>query len=236
MLMRAGGIPARVVGGYQGGDWNPIGGYLILRQSHAHAWSEVWLPDTGWTRIDPTAAVAPERVERGLEAALPDEELLPGRLRRNYELLWQAGMIWDNFNARWNEWVVQFNRLQQERFLRAFGFDDPDWQDLALVLGAGLAAGLLLLSGWLAWEFRPRHPDPAAANYHRFVTRLARRGVDRPPYEAPRDFAARVRRLRPDLGPTAGAITELYLRLRYLPSPAAHDLRLLRALVQRFDP
>lgn len=236
MMMRAAGIPARVVGGYQGGDWNPVGSYLILRQSHAHAWSEIWLADSGWTRVDPTAAVAPERVERGLEAAFPGEELLPGQLLRGSEWLWQAGMIWDNVNARWNDWVVQFNRIQQEDLLRDFGFDDPDWQDLALVLGIGLATGLALLSGWLAWEFRPRRPDPAAASYRRFVQRLARQGIERPPHEAPRDFAARVRRLRPDLDPLASAITETYLRLRYMPAPSPRDLTLLRGLVRRFDP
>ena len=236
MMMRAAGIPARVVGGYQGGDWNPIGGYLILRQSHAHAWSEVWIAGSGWTRVDPTAAVAPERIERGLDAALSAEELLQGGLGPDSGLLWQAGMIWDNVNARWNDWIVQFNRLQQEELLRAFGFDDPDWQDLALVLGVGLGAALALLFGWLAWEFRPRRPDAASASYRRFVERLARDGVERAPHEAPRDFAARVRRLRPDLGTAASAITELYLRLRYLPEHGARDLVVLRGLVRRFNP
>lgn len=235
-MMRAAGIPARVVGGYQGGDWNPVGGYLILRQSHAHAWSEIWLPDNGWTRVDPTAAVAPARVERGLEAALADPDLLPGRLLRESRLLWRAGMIWDSFNARWNDWIVQFNRRQQEDLLRAAGFADPDWHELALVLGIGLGATLLLLSAWLAWEVRPGRLDPAATSYRHFEQRLARAGIERPAYEAPYHFAARVRRLRPDLGPAAAAITDLYLGLRYLPAPAAGDLRLLRGLVRRFAP
>jgi transglutaminase-like putative cysteine protease len=236
MMMRAAGIPARVVAGYQGGDWNPIGHYLILRQSHAHAWSEVWLPESGWTRIDPTAAVAPERIERGLDAALSGDELLQGGLGRDSGLLWQVGMVWDNFNARWNDWVVQFNRLQQEELLRRFGFDDPDWQDLALVLGIGLAVMLALLSGWLAWEFRPGRADPATADYRRFARRLARRGVERAAHEAPRDFALRVRHLRPDLGTEASAITEIYLRLRYMPTHGTRDLMLLRGLVRRFHP
>jgi len=235
-MMRAAGIPARVVGGYQGGDWNPLGGYLIVRQSHAHAWSEVWLADSGWTRVDPTGAIAPERIQRGIEAAFPDEELLPGGLRRDSELFWQAGMFWDNVNARWNDWVVQFNRLRQEELLLDLGFDDPDWRDFAIAMGVGLAAAMMLLFAWLAWEFRPRRKDPAAASYARFVRRLARRGIELPTGEAPRDFARRVRRLRPDLGITSLAITELYLRLRYGPAPAAGDLRLLRGLVARFRP
>jgi transglutaminase-like putative cysteine protease len=235
-MMRAAGIPARVVGGYQGGDWNPIGGYLIVRQSHAHAWSEVWLPDTGWTRVDPTAAVAPERIERGIEAALGAEGLLPGVLRRESRFWWQAGMIWDNLNARWNDWVVQFDRMRQEALLADLGFGDADWQDFAIALGAGLAGAMLLLFAWLAWEFRPRSPDPAAASYRQFSRRLARRGLPPETGEPPIAFALRVARLRPDLGPAADEITGLYLRLRYLPAPVPGGLRQLRRLVAQFRP
>jgi transglutaminase-like putative cysteine protease len=236
MLMRAAGIPARVVAGYQGGDWNPIGGYLIVRQSHAHAWSEIWLPDSGWKRVDPTAAIAPERIERGIEAALQDTELLPGGLMRDSAFWWQAGMIWDNVNARWNDWIIKFDRAAQEELLLGLGFDDPDWRDFGVALGAGLALGVGLLFAWLAWEFRPRRGDPAVRTYRRFTARLERRGIERAVGEAPRDFAMRIRRLRPDLGVTAQAITEAYLRLRYLPAPEAADVRRLRALVARFKP
>jgi transglutaminase-like putative cysteine protease len=235
MLMRAAGIPARVVGGYQGGDWNPIGGYLIVRQEHAHAWSEIWLADSGWTRVDPTAVIAPERIARGLAADAAEAGLLPG-LMRDSEFWWQAGMIWDNVNASWNDWIVQFNRLRQEELLRGLGFDDVDWREFALALGLGLAATMILPFLWLAWEFRPRSGDPAAANYRRFVRRLARSGIECNVGEAPRDFALRVRRLRPDLGGATQAITELYLRLRYLPAPTVGDLRLLRGLVARTRP
>jgi transglutaminase-like putative cysteine protease len=235
-LMRAAGIPARVVAGYQGGDWNPIGGYLIVRQSHAHAWSEVWLPGAGWRRVDPTAAVAPERVERGLEASFAGSELLPGAFARQSPLLWRARMLWDNVNAGWNDWVVQFDRATQEALLTRIGFDDPDWRAFGAALGVGLALAVALLLAWLAFEFRPRRADPAAAAYRRFTARLARRGIESGVGEAPRDFAKRVRRLRPDLGTPALAITETYLRLRYGPAPAADDLRLLRGLVARFRP
>jgi transglutaminase-like putative cysteine protease len=236
MMMRAAGIPARVVGGYQGGDWNPIGGYLIVRQSHAHAWSEVWLPGRGWSRVDPTAAVAPERVERGIEASFAGSELLPGALMRDSELFWQAGMLWDRMNAAWNDWVVNFDLATQESMLTDLGFDDPDWRAFATALLIGLTIGFAILAAWLALERRPRPTDPAAAAYRRFLRRLARRGIEPPVGEAPRDFAQRVRRLRPDLSVPALAITETYLRLRYGPEPAAADLQLLRSQVARFRP
>jgi hypothetical protein len=235
-MMRAAGIPARVVAGYQGGDWNPVGGYLLVRQSHAHAWSEVWLPGQGWRRIDPTAAVAPERIERGIEASFAGSDLLPGALMRESQLLWKIGMIWDNVNAEWNDWVVQFDRALQNEILLDLGFDDPDWRAFATVLGIGLAIAVILLFGWLAFEFRPRSPDPAAASYRRFANRLARRGIGLETGESPRDFAQRVRRFRPELGLSVLAITETYLRLRYGPAPAASDLRLLREQVARFRP
>jgi transglutaminase-like putative cysteine protease len=235
-LMRAAGIPARVVGGYQGGDWNPLGGYMIVRQSHAHAWSEVWMPGAGWRRVDPTAAVAPERVERGLEASFTGAELLPGAFARDSPLLWQARMFWDNLNARWNDGIVQFDRVTQENLLATLGFEDPDWRAFATALGVGLVLAMGLLVAWLALEFRPRRADPAAAAYRRFTARLARRGIENHVGEAPRDYAQRVRRLRPDLGLAALSITEAYLRLRYGPAPAQSDLRLLRTEVARFRP
>jgi transglutaminase-like putative cysteine protease len=235
-LMRAAGVPARVVGGYQGGDWNPAGGYLIVRQSHAHAWSEVWLAGRGWVRVDPTAAVAPERVERGLDAALPDGEPVPGRLLRESEVLWQARMIWDNVNARWNDWVVKFDAARQERILEELGFETPDWRQLAWLLAGGLGAGLLLVSAWLAWEYRGPRLDPAAAAYRRFTRRLAKRGVERAAHEAPRDFLARLLAARPDLARPATAITEAYLRARYAPDAGGADLDRLRALVRHFRP
>jgi transglutaminase-like putative cysteine protease len=236
MLMRAAGIPARVVAGYQGGDWNRLGGYLIVRQSHAHAWTELWLPGRGWTRVDPTAAVAPERVERGLDAALPEGEPVPGRLLRRSDLLWDARLLWDNVNALWNDAIVGFSADDQQEMLESLGFERPDWRHLGTLLGIGLAAGLALLSAWLAWEFRPRQADPALRAYRRFTARLARRGVERAPHEAPRDFLQRVLAERPDLAAQATPITELYLRLRYGPVPDERELQRLRGLVRAFRP
>ena len=223
-MMRAAGIPARVVAGYQGGDWNPVGGYLLVRQSHAHAWSEVWLPGQGWRRIDPTAAVAPERIERGIEASFAGSDLLPGAFMRDSPLLWKMGMIWDNVNAEWNDWVVQFDRALQNEILLDLGFDDPDWRAFATALGIGLAIAVVLLFGWLAFEFRPQSPDPAAAAYRRFTRRLARRGFER----GDRRGAARFRTARAPVPSRTRAV-----RTRDhgdLPAPAlracAHRLRL----------
>jgi transglutaminase-like putative cysteine protease len=235
-LMRAAGIPSRVVAGYQGGDWNPIGGYLIVRQSHAHAWSEVWIPGAGWRRVDPTTAVAPGRVERGLEAGFAGSELLGNVLESDSPILWRVRMLWDNLNAEWNDWIVEFDLELQAEILSGLGFDDPGWDAFAAALGVGLAVTIALLFAWLAFEFRPRRADPAAAAYRRFLGRLARRGIEIGIGEAPRDFAQRVRRLRPDLGVPALAITETYLRLRYGPAPAAAELTFLRKLVARFVP
>jgi transglutaminase-like putative cysteine protease len=235
-LMRAAGIPARVVAGYQGGDWNPVGGYLIVRQSHAHAWSEVWLPGHGWQRVDPTAAVAPERIERGIEASFAGSELLPGALMRGSPFFWQAGMIWDNLNAEWNDWVVKYDRATQDSILADLGFRNPGWAAFATALAVGLGIAIAVLALWLALEFRPRRAEPSVRTYRRFLRRLARRGIEQGVGEGPRAFAKRVRRLRPELGLPALAITEAYLRLRYLPNPAAADLRMLRGLVARFRP
>ena len=120
--------------------------------------------------------------------------------------------------------------------LESLGFEQPDWRQLGMLMGAGLALAFVMLSAWLAWEFRPRAADAATRSYRTFTSRLARRGIQRAAYEAPRAFLLRVRQLRPDLQQQASAITELYLRLRYAPAPEPGDLTRLRALVRRFRP
>jgi transglutaminase-like putative cysteine protease len=233
-MARAAGIPARVVTGYQGGDYNALGGHLIVRQSHAHAWSEVWFESGGWVRVDPTAAVAPERVERGLSAALPAGEPVPGRALREHAWLWQARMVVDAVNARWNDWVVKFGPERQNRLFRRLGLDRPGWREFGLVLGVGLGLALALLAVWLAVEFRGPRPDAPSRAYATFLRKLARRGIERAPHEGPQDFLRRLVHQRPELALPAREITELYVRLRYLPAPDAAALAALRTASRRF--
>jgi len=124
LVMRAAGVPARVVTGYQGGEFNPIGGYLIVRQSDAHAWSEIWVDGRGWLRVDPTAAVAPERIEQNLVRALAEDEPAPGRLRDASALWLQVELTWDTLNDFWNERVVRFSAARQMNLLERLGFED----------------------------------------------------------------------------------------------------------------
>src|SRR5690606_38244023 len=133
-LMRAAGIPARVVTGYQGGEVNPIGGYLIVRQSEAHAWVEVWLEGRGWVRIDPTAAVSPLRVESGIAAAIPAAEAAPLLGRGGPEWLRQLRFTWDSVANTWNQWVLGYNPERQYYLLSRVGLDQATWQMLALIL------------------------------------------------------------------------------------------------------
>lgn len=216
-LMRAAGIPARVVTGYQGGFFNGVGNYLVVRQSDAHAWSEVWLQGRGWVRVDPTAAVSPERVELGARASA-------GTGARWYQARWLLALRnqFDLVNRIWNDAIVQFNVLRQQSLLTPFGVDKADYDKLMIVL-IGSSSLLLALFAW--WTLRaPRgHLDPLDAAYQRLCAKLARAGTSRAATEGPLAFAARVRGagLRGDGLP---ALLHQYAILRYAcaqPSAAA---------------
>ncbi len=218
VLARAAGIPARVVTGYQGGEYNPMSGYLLIRQSEAHAWSEVWLEGRGWVRVDPTAAVAPERVERGLEAALSEAgEALPGSFLRQSTMLMQLRLAWDAANTFWNNQVVAFGEAQQRWLLERLSIEDADWEQLGIALVLTLAAFFGGMSAYLAWRFRPRGKDPLAQIYEQMCRKLGRHGLPRAAHEGPSDYVARVLQARPEL---QGQLTEarnLYIALRYGP-------------------
>jgi protein-glutamine gamma-glutamyltransferase len=221
VLARAAGIPARVVTGYQGGEYNPLSGYVIVRQSEAHAWSEVWLEGRGWIRVDPTAAVSPERIERGLDAALAESESVPGRALRRSALLSQLRLAWDAANTFWNNQVVEFGESQQRWLLQRLNIEDPDWRTLGIGLVIGITLFFLALSGWLAWRFRPQKKDAVAQVYAQLCRKLARQGLPRLPHEGPSDYVARVMRARPDLSTQLAEARKLYVNLRYGPAPLA---------------
>lgn len=237
VLMRAAGIPTRIVTGYQGGEYNPLGDYLIVRQSDAHAWAEVWLQNSGWIRIDPTAAVAPERVERGIDSALANE-----REKTNLSVfhsdaltkMWQRMRYsWDALNNVWNQWVLGYGQSLQSEFLSNFGI--KSWKGMTLWLMIGVGIIVLVTAALMLFSVRGKH-DPVLQEYLRFCNKLGRRGIRRELAEGPLDFAARVAALKPDLANDVHIISKLYAALRYGDHYTALRLRRLRHRVTAFHP
>lgn len=237
MLARAAGIPARVVTGYQGGEFNPVSNRLVVRQSEAHAWSEVWLEGQGWIRVDPTGAVAPDRIELSLSDALPAGERVPGSLLRGFRGLHQLSQGWDALNSLWTDWVLGYGPERQLGLLARLGWPRADWRTLVIGLTALVGLILLALTLWLALRASaPRAPE-ALRLYREFCRRLERQGLPRAPQEGPRDFAARVAAARPALAAGVEEITRLYTALRYEAAPADEALLgALRREVQGFRP
>ena len=220
VLMRAAGIPARVVTGYQGGE--PNGDYYIVRQSDAHAWAEVWLPGQGWVRVDPTAAVAPERIESGLGSALPASEPVPGLARRSGAWLQTLQLRWDMLNAQWNEWVLGYGPELQQQLLGRFGL--ADWRRMILTLVFLVTAILSAVGLWALLKTRPaRERDRALRLWNTVSRRLRKLGLERQANEGPEDFARRVSQQRPELAASIQRLADAYARARYLGDPAATE-------------
>jgi transglutaminase-like putative cysteine protease len=214
-LMRAAGIPARVVTGYLGGEYNPIGGYWIVRQSDAHAWTEVWLAPAGWTRIDPTAVVAPERLRAGAYDVLPDtQESTAVAIWRNS---WMSGVarMWDGANQWWRENVLEFDLKSQFDFLRALGIESPDWKHLGWAFAGALVAWIAWVSLALRRGVARGRPDRIGRAWLKATRKLAKVAAPRAAAEGPLAFAARISAARPDLAPHVNAIAARYARLRY---------------------
>lgn len=237
LLARAAGIPARVVTGYQGGEFNDFSNRLVVRQSEAHAWSEVWLEGRGWTRVDPTGAVAPNRIELSLGDALPSGERVPGSALRNFPGLYELRQSWDALNSLWTDWVLGYGPERQLALLARLGMPGADWRALVLWLTALMAAIMLALTLWLAQRLRAPPAPQALRLYREFCRRLERQGLPRAPQEGPQDFAERVAAERPALAPSAARITRLYTALRYEPTLLEGEmLEALKREVRAFRP
>ena len=228
-LMRASGVPARVVTGYQGGEINPVDKFMVIRQSDAHAWAEVWLAGRGWVRVDPTAVVSPERIGEGITAALPEGDPLPAGLQLRSNWLRDVRYRWEAVNNAWNQHVLGYNNERQREFLSRLGVPDADWRNLAALLAAACALLFVVVAAWALLQ-RPR-TDPAQRLWHIAVRRLARSGVHSAPWETPLQLLNRVESEQPGWAPAFARVVSAYLDVRYGPGPS--DLNRLRAAVAR---
>jgi len=235
-LMRAAGVPARVVTGYQGGERNNLGNYLIVRQSSAHAWAEVWLDGEGWQRVDPTSHIPAERVEETVDAQrFATTDLLSsvaGGSQFNLfaRTFFQLRQVWDSVNYGWNMWVLGFDREQQDKLLRALGIRDMSWQNLLLTL-VGLITFLVAAISLFILLRRPRQTDPVVRAYLLFCRKLARKGTVRGQGEGPQDFAKRASLEQPGDSERIREITRLYVQLRYAPEVSGASLKQLKRSV-----
>jgi transglutaminase-like putative cysteine protease len=221
VLMRAAGIPARVVVGYQGGDWNTWGGYLLVSQASAHAWNEVWLGGDGWVRVDPTAAIAPDRVRQDARALA-----LGGRRGALGQFAWvvRAREMWDAARTAWYSGVVNFDAGSQMRLLERLGLGEAGLRGLAIALTVGFILAALALGAWLAWELRPPRADPLVRVWQEVGEALRAAGHARRPAEGPLDYARRVALAAPGLAHAVDPFAEAYVRARYLPGQAPADI------------
>ena len=206
-LMRAAGVPARVVIGYQGGQYNAAGDYLTIRRADAHAWSEIWVENEGWVRIDPTAEISPANIADDALSAMEDDADA-GWLRSLHER-------WDLVGFWWNRAVVEFGQIRQQRLLQQFGIDRATPAQLIglMAVGATLA---IALAGWGLSRRRVRQrADGPLAAWRRLCGRLARLGVARQPSEGPRDFAVRAASALPEFAPALDSVSQRFVMLRY---------------------
>ena len=242
VLMRAAGVPTRLVGGYQGGQWNALGDFFTVRHSDAHVWCEVWLAGRGWVRVDPTFVVAPERIDVGIEGAFDGEGLLAflGSDPANVLARWTGSLrqAWEAANIRWNMWFMGFSAEDQLSLLKQLGLSvgrRGGWL-LFMVLPSLFIVAVVLL-GRMRHRTRRRLADDRALKiYARFLAKMERMGMPKAPYQGPMDYARSVAQWHPVLTREVAGIVDGYIGLRYAGKGGMDALEDLRTRVRRFNP
>lgn len=211
ILMRAAGIPARVVTGYQGGELNPMGDYFLVRQSDAHAWAEVWLENKGWIRIDPTAVISPERIEQGLGDALEEAPLFA---KRDFGWFHRVTLTWDMVNNNWNQWILGYNAESQMHFLQRFGIQNAE--QMIWIVGLSIffiPAFIALIIFFYSYIKQPK--DPVVRIYYQLLTKIEKTGLEVKYYKTSTYIISQVIEKHPMLKKELETINQLYIKLRY---------------------
>ena len=231
-MMRAANVPARVITGYLGGEWNPAGGYYIVRQTEAHAWNEVWLDGQGWTRVDPTAVVAPERLQRGVYDLMANSMPAAATFLHNNRWLNRISLLWDGMNQWWQERVVEFNLRAQLDLLQRLGIDTPRWEHLGWAFAFGMVGWIIWVALTLRRSVARMRPDRIGRAWLRATRKLAR-VTPRAASEGPLDYAQRIAAARPDLATPVKALAVQYARLRFGPAANSGEVSTLERDVRR---
>jgi hypothetical protein len=220
-MMRMAGIPARIVTGYQGGWYSQSANYFLVRQSDAHAWSEVWLEGSGWTRVDPTAAVSPLRVERGsIDAMDQPRHLLDFNWIRNLR------NAVDVMEKRWNTWVINYDHKQQSQLFSGLGLEQLRPIGLVTLLFAVLGVLGLILMPVLLRTRGPRRKDPLQQAWQKFLKQLEKAGFQPKPSQGALELAAAAAVELPEQSASIYQVADLYSRCRYdAKPPKLHEFR-----------
>lgn len=232
-LMRVAHIPARVVTGYQGGEFNKLGNFLEIRQSDAHAWAEVWLAGRGWTRFDPTAAIAPERIEQDSSMQQITEGLISFNTAPSITADWlkTTRQLWRNIDYQWQHWVISYNTINQLKLLSNWGIDNIRDMLRSLLIIGGIIAGLLTT---LLLYQKQKKLDPVLAHYQIFIKKLQKIDLIKADTEGAKDFAKRAIIVLPEKAQAIEQITQLFIKLRYGRQPNKIDLKTFTQLIKAF--
>ena len=236
-LLRVADIPARVVGGYQGGELNKTGGFLEIRQANAHAWAEVWLPNKGWTRFDPTAAIAPERIEQDvnidLQLATGLVNFMPVNINATKALSWmkKARQLWGSVDYSWQRWVINYTSENQSKFLSSLGINN--FKSMAYWLVSVISLITLVLA-WFILKTRKTKVDKELLVYQLFCRKLAKAGVYKSKGETAMNFSRRIQKQYPEQADGINKITSVFIKIRYQKELAEEDFVLLKKEVATF--
>jgi transglutaminase-like putative cysteine protease len=237
ILMRMADIPARIVAGYQGGEWNPTGEHLIVRQSDAHAWAEVWFEDSGWVRVDPTAAIAPERIEQSIDPLeTGDGSQVIFRVDADNPFtgfLREASWMLDAIDLNWHRWVVGFSDKTQKRL---FSFAQLGRYSQYLVIALGVIFCLLFVIAVIYFSKRVRRKisDPAQIIWLRFYDKLEKQQVAVKKTDGPLTIMNKAFKAFPEKAGLIRIIAESYIKLRYAGSKNPDLLNNFRKFVSQF--
>jgi len=236
-LMRVAGIPARVVGGYQGGEYNEAGDFIEVRQANAHAWAEVWLSGKGWVRYDPTTAIAPERVEQdvNIEQQIANNSVSFAPIQLDSQalsLLKQARNLWSSVDYSWHRWIINYDRQNQANFLSKIGINGFKKMFYWLL---GLLTAVILVLAIMLFRKQKTVLDAAQIYYLQACAKLATVGLVRAKNEGANDFLVRVTEQQPQVASAFAHITRLYIRVRYTKEPIPEFLEELQVAVSSFQ-